>query len=145
MTARAGVPTTLDWIPGQTESFAKTITEADVSTFAGVVGDFNPAHLDAEYARNSRLGRRTAHAMLAGGMIFSLLYNRLPGAGATCVNIALEFLAPIYIGDTLRATVQVVAWQPEKRLLTMHTHCYNQADVPVVTGQAILMIDEERD
>ncbi len=128
--------------PGQRESFAKTITEADVSTFAGLVGDFNPAHMDAEFARQSRLGRRTAHAMLAGGMIFSLLYNRLPGIGAVCLSQSMEFLAPIYIGDTLRAEVEVAAWQPEKRLLTMRTYCYNQMDVQVVTGQAILMINE---
>jgi 3-hydroxybutyryl-CoA dehydratase len=128
-------------VAGRKESFAKTITEGDVSTFAGLVGDFNPAHMDAEYARQSRLGRRTAHAMLAGGMIFSLLHNRLPGPGAVCLSHSMEFLAPIFIGDTLRAEVEVAGWQPEKRLLTMRTYCFNQADVQVVTGQAILMID----
>lgn len=78
-------------------------------------------------------------------MIFSLLYNRLPGPGSVCMNLSLEFLAPIYIGDTLRVTVEVAAWQPEKRLLTMRAYCYNQNEMQVVTGQAILMIENQRE
>jgi 3-hydroxybutyryl-CoA dehydratase len=128
--------------PGASASFSKTITESDVATFAGLVGDFNPQHVDAEYARRSRLGRRTAHGMLAGGMISAVINTRLPGPGCTWLSQQLEFLAPIFIGDTLTARVEVVAWEPERRLVTLKTDCYNQDDRQVVAGQATLIVPE---
>lgn len=126
--------------PGERQSFSKTITEADVTTFAGLVGDFNPLHVDAEYARKSRFGRRTAHGMLAGGLISAVLNTRLPGPGWVCLSQQLEFLAPIYIGDTIRATVEVTSWQRQKRLLTLRTDCHNQDEQQVLTGQAVLSV-----
>jgi 3-hydroxybutyryl-CoA dehydratase len=128
--------------PGASDSFSKTITESDVATFAGLVGDFNPQHVDAEYARRSRLGRRTAHNMLAGGMISAVINTRLPGPGCTWLSQQLEFLAPIFIGDTLTARVEVIAWEPERRLVTLKTDCHNQDDRQVVAGQATLIVPE---
>jgi 3-hydroxybutyryl-CoA dehydratase len=128
--------------PGSSASFSKTITESDVATFAGLVGDFNPQHVDAEYARRSRLGRRTAHGMWAGGMISAVINTRLPGPGCTWLSQQLEFLAPIFIGDTLTARVEVVAWEPERRLVTLKTDCHNQDDRQVVAGQATLIVPE---
>lgn len=128
--------------PGSSASFSKTITESDVATFAGLVGDFNPQHVDAEYARRSRLGKRTAHGMLAGGMISAVINTRLPGPGCTWLSQQLEFLAPIFIGDTLTARVEVVTWEPERRLVTLKTDCHNQDDRQVVAGQATLIVPE---
>jgi 3-hydroxybutyryl-CoA dehydratase len=130
---------------GDRDSFSKTITESDVATFAGLVGDFSPEHVDAEYARRSRLGRRTAHGILAGGLIAAVVNNRLPGPGCTWLNQQLEFLAPIFIGDTLTARVEVVGWEPERRLVTLKTDCHNQEDRQVVTGQATLIMSEALD
>jgi len=130
---------------GAHESFSKTITESDVATFAGLVGDFNPQHVDAEYARRSRLGRRTAHGILAGGLISAVINTRLPGPGSTWLSQQLEFLAPIFIGDTLTARVEVVAWEPERRLLTLKTDCTNQDDRQVVAGQVTLILPEAAD
>jgi 3-hydroxybutyryl-CoA dehydratase len=125
---------------GDQDRFSKTITEADVTTFAGLVGDFAPQHVDAEYARRSRLGRRTAHGMLAGGLISAVMNTRLPGPGCTWLSQQLEFLAPIFIGDTLTAEVEVIAWEPQRRLLTLKTGCRNQEDRQVVAGQATLIV-----
>lgn len=125
---------------GDRASFSKTLTDSDVSTFAGLVGDFNPLHVDAEYARRSRFGRRTVHGMLLGGLISAILSTRLPGAGSVCLSQQMEFLSPVFIGDTVRAEVEVIAWQPGKRLVTLRTACYNQDDHQVVTGQAVLML-----
>lgn len=127
---------------GAHECFSKTITESDVATFAGLVGDFNPQHVDAEYARRSRLGRRTAHGVLASGLISTVVNTRLPGPGGTWLSQQLEFLAPIFIGDTLTARVEVTAWEPERRLLTLKTDCTNQEERQVVTGQVTLILPE---
>ncbi len=126
---------------GERASFSKTITEADITTFAGLIGDFNPIHVDAEYARKSRFGQRVAHGMLTGGLISAVLGNRLPGPGSIYLSQQLEFLAPVFLGDTITATVEIIAWVPEKRIVTLKTDAYNQDERQVVTGKAVLMVD----
>ena len=128
---------------GQRASFSKTLTEADVSAFAGLTADFNPCHVDAEFARRSKLGRRTVHEMLAGGLISSVLSGKLPGQSAVYLSQQMEFLAPVFIGDTVTAIVSVTAWQPEKRIITLKTECINQDGVQLITGQAVLMVHQE--
>jgi len=130
-----------DFQLGEQASFSKTVTETDVTTFAGLIGDFNPLHVDAEYARQSRFGRRIAHGMLAGGLISAALGNSLPGPGAIYLSQQLEFLAPVYIGDTITAVVEVIAWRSDKRIITLKTDCHNQHDKQVVTGKAVLMVE----
>lgn len=127
--------------PGQQASFSKTVTEADVATFAGLVGDFNPLHVDAEYARKSRFGRRIAHGMFAGGLISAVLGNKLPGPGSIYLSQHIEFLAPVYLGDTITAVVQVTSWRPDKRIMALKTDCFNQEDKQVVTGKAVLLVE----
>lgn len=126
---------------GENASFSKTVTEADITTFAGLIGDFNPIHVDAEYARRSRFGRRVAHGMFTAGLISAVLGNRLPGPGAIYLSQQVEFLAPVYIGDTITATVSVLSWRPDKRIITLRTDCHNQEGTQVVTGQAVLLLD----
>jgi len=130
-----------DFQIGERASFSKTVTEADVTTFAGLIGDFNPIHVDAEYARKSRFGQRVAHGMFTGGLISAVLGNKLPGPGAIYLSQQIEFLAPVYIGDTITATVEVISWRPDKRIITLKTDCYNQDDKQIVTGKAVLMVD----
>jgi 3-hydroxybutyryl-CoA dehydratase len=126
---------------GQRATFTKTVTESDVTTFAGLIGDFNPIHVDAEYARKSRFGQRVAHGMFTGGLISAVLGNKLPGPGAIYLSQQIEFLAPVFIGDTITARVEVSAWRPEKRIITLKTDAYNQAEEQVVTGKAVLLVE----
>lgn len=126
---------------GEQASFTKTVTEADVATFAGLIGDFNPIHVDAEYARKSRFGRRVAHGMFTGGLISAVLGNKLPGPGSIYLSQHVEFLAPVFIGDTITAVVEVESWRPDKRIITLKTDCYNQEEKQVVTGKAVLLVD----
>ncbi|MBN1136739.1 MAG: MaoC family dehydratase [Anaerolineae bacterium] len=131
-----------DFYVGEQASLAKTVSEADVATFAELIGDFNPLHVDDEYARKSRFGRRIAHGMFSGGLISAVLGNKLPGAGAIYLSQQIEFLAPVYIGDTITAIVKVTAWRPDKRIITLKTDCYNQDERQVVTGKAVLLVDK---
>lgn len=130
-----------DFRVGQRASFTKTITEADVTTFAGLIGDFNPLHMDAEYARKSRFGQRLVHGMFTGGLISAVLGNKLPGPGAIYLSQEIEFLAPVYIGDSITATVEVLSWRSDKRIITLKTDAHNQAEKQVVTGKAVLLVD----
>jgi 3-hydroxybutyryl-CoA dehydratase len=126
---------------GERASFSKTVTEADVTTLAGLIGDFNPIHVDAEYARKSRFGQRVAHSIFAGGLISAVLGNKLPGPGAIYLSQQIEYLAPVFIGDTITAVVEVSAWRPDKHIITLKTDAYNQADKQVVTGKAVLLVE----
>ena len=128
---------------GQRAAFSKTITEADVVLYTGIVGDFCPLYVDAEYARNTRLGARTAPAMLAGGLISSVLSNQLPGPKFVFLRQQFEFLAPIFIGDTVTASVKVVSVEPEKRIIRLRTECHDQTNKQILTGEAVLILLEK--
>ena len=124
---------------GQSDSFSKTITETDVYLFAGITGDLNPAHVDEEYAQNTRFGKRIAHGMLSAGLISNVLGTKLPGPGTIYLSQQVDFKAPVYFGDTVAAVVEVEELIPEKNRAILHTYCRNQEGVIVVEGKATVM------
>jgi 3-hydroxybutyryl-CoA dehydratase len=130
-----------DFYVGEQASLTKTVTDADVTTFANLVGDHNPIHTDDEYARKSRFGKRLAHGVFTGGLISAVLGNHLPGPGCIYLSQQLEFLAPVFIGDTITAVVEVTSWRPEKRIITFKTDAYNQEERQVVTGKSVLLVE----
>ncbi|HEX2189545.1 MAG TPA: MaoC family dehydratase [Longimicrobiaceae bacterium] len=128
---------------GQSATHAKTVTEADVVLFAGVTGDFNPAHLDQVYAEKSRFGGRIAHGMLSAGFISAALAMRLPGPGTIYLSQSLRFLRPVRIGDTVTARVEVAELVPAKRRVRLLTTCANQHGEALVEGEALVMLPED--
>lgn len=120
---------------GQTASLSKTITEADILMYAAVSLDTNPVHIDAEAARGSIFGERIAHGMLSAGLISALLGTRLPGPGTLYMRQSLRFAAPVKIGQTVTATVEVTALSPEKKRATLKTTCM-VGDTLVIDGEA---------
>ncbi len=125
---------------GQRASFRKTITEADVILFAGVTGDLNPIHIDDATARETRFGRRIAHGMLAAGMISAVLGLQLPGPGSVYLSQSLAFKRPIFIGDTVTATVEVTKAREDKPIVTLRTTVVNEQDELLVEGEAVVMM-----
>ncbi|WP_135465787.1 MaoC family dehydratase [Crenalkalicoccus roseus] len=124
---------------GQKASFGKTITEADIVLFAAVTGDTNPMHLNAEYARDTIFKERIAHGMLAAGLITKVLGTQLPGPGTIYLSQSLKFRAPVRIGQTVTATVEVVALHPDKHRATLRTVC-TVAGQPVLEGEAFVSV-----
>ena len=120
---------------GQTASLGKTITEADILMFAAVSTDTNPVHIDAEAARASMFKERIAHGMLSAGLISAVLGTRLPGPGTIYLGQTLRFRAPVRIGDTVTATVEITALDAEKQRATLKTTC-SVAGKPVIEGEA---------
>ena len=123
---------------GDTASMSKTVTEADIVNFAGVTGDFNPVHVDAEYASGSLFKERIAHGMLAAGYISAVLGMQLPGPNAIYLGQTLEFKLPVKIGDTVTVTVTVAEKRDEKRILKLDTTVTNQRGQVVVSGGAVI-------
>jgi len=124
---------------GDRASFTKTISEADIYGFAGITGDFNPVHVNEEYAKKSRFKKRIAHGMLTASFISTVLGTDLPGANTIYMSQEVKFTAPVYIGDTLTATAEVVEKREDKRILTLKTTVVNQDGKTVVDGQAKAM------
>jgi 3-hydroxybutyryl-CoA dehydratase len=130
---------------GQSASFSKTITESDVVQYAGLSGDFNPVHVNKEYAKNSRFGQRIAHGLLTTSLLSGLLGNYLPGHGVIYLEQTLKFLHPVFIGDTVKARGEVIDFNPQNRIIRLKTECYNQENILVLDGEATMMVPKEEE
>ena len=122
---------------GDAAEFAKTVTETDIYLYAGITGDFNPAHVNEQYARNTFFKTRIAHGMLTAGFISAIIANQLPGPGTIYLNQNLSFLAPVRIGDTITGRVEVLEIM-EKNRVRLKTTCTNQEGVVVLSGEGLV-------
>jgi len=121
---------------GDSAQISKTITESDIELFARATGDFNPVHLDKAYAEKTPFKGRIAHGLLSLGLLSSILGNILPGYGTIYLSQEVKFLAPVRIGDTITARVEVIELIPEKNRAKFRTTCTNQEGKEVVEGIA---------
>ena len=124
---------------GDSASFTKTISEADVYLFAGITGDLNPAHVDAVSAANGMFKQRIAHGMLTGSFISTVLAMQLPGPGTIYVGQNLQFRAPVLIGDTITARVEAAEKLDQRKWVKFKTTITNQDGKLVVDGEATVI------
>jgi len=120
---------------------SKTFTEDDVRGFAAVSGDENPIHLDADYAAGTPFGRRIVHGMLTASLISAALANDLPGRGTVYLSQTLKFTAPVFLGDTITATVEVTGLRATRRgaIVTLSARCTNAEGTLVIEGEAVVL------
>ena len=123
---------------GDAHTITKKITRLDVETFADIVGDYNPVHLDEKYAAKTRFGRRIAHGMISAGLISATLADGW--SGSIYLSQTLQFRAPVYLDDIITAHVTVTHVRPDKPIVTYHTECRNQDDTIVVEGEAVCLV-----
>ena len=133
------VPTYDEIQPGESATFSKTIGESDVYLFAGITGDFNPAHIDSVTAADGVFGQRVAHGMLTASFISTVLGTRLPGPGTVYLSQEIQFRAPVFIGETVTATVECVEKLEQRQWLKFRTTITNQDGKTVITGQATVI------
>jgi 3-hydroxybutyryl-CoA dehydratase len=131
---------TPSFAPGQAATVTRTITAADVESYAHLSGDFNPLHMDAAFAAQSRFGGRIAHGMLTAGLISTVLGMHLPGPGGVYASQSLRFLRPVHLDDTITATAEVTAYDQRRRRLTLRTTCTNQRGETVLDGEAVVVV-----
>jgi len=122
------------------ETPRRTVTEADIVTFAGLSGDFNPLHVDEEFAKQTRFGKRIAHGALTFA-IMTGLWARLgiwEGTVEAFYGVdKLRFTKPVYAGDTLKVKIKVVDKQDkgEFGIVVLHNEVQNQR------GEVVLVCD----
>jgi acyl dehydratase len=123
-----------EWVTG-----GRTVTEHDVMTFAGLSGDFNPLHVDAEFAKTGPFGARIAHGpctyAIASGLITGL--GIFDGSAIAFLELNWRFTAPVYIGDTVKAR------KPDRGVVTFDIQVLNQDDVVVQEGSWVELMTRE--
>ena len=120
---------------GMTETYSQAITDADIKSFACISGDNNPVHMSHEYAKESRFGRRIAHGLLSASFFSAIFGTKLPGTGCVYVSQSLKFHRPVYINDTVNASVTIKTIDKEKRRIFFDTVCSVQGK-KVISGEA---------
>jgi len=130
----------MDLKVGDKFSTERHVTDELVRKFAEVSGDHNPIHLDEEFAKTTRFGRRIAHGMLSGAFISAVLGYEFKERKIIYLSQTMKFTAPVYLDDTVTATVTVTNIREEKGIVTLETVCTNQNGEPVVTGEAVVMV-----
>jgi 3-hydroxybutyryl-CoA dehydratase len=123
---------------GDGASRSLTITEAHIVAYAGVTGDVNPVHVDAEFAKQTMFGERIAHGMLVAGLISAVLGTQLPGPNSIYLGQELRFTAPVKIGDTVTAVVTVTEKRDDKKIIKLQTTVSNQRGEVVIDGSAVI-------
>jgi 3-hydroxybutyryl-CoA dehydratase len=126
---------------GQEASYAKTITEEDITIFSEISGDTNPVHLDEAFAATTPFKKRIAHGMLSASLVSTVLGTKLPGPGCIYLSQSLKFRAPVYIGDTVEAICKVIDIDEKRARLTIECACVVDGKT-VLTGEAIVMVDK---
>lgn len=124
---------------GATAYFTKTITEHDVYSFAGITGDFNPAHVNQTTAEEMKLPGRIVHGALTVGLISTALGTKMPGEGCLYLSQSSKFIRMVCFGDTLTVRLEVVERIEEKKRVKIKTEVFNQKDELVVTGVAEML------
>jgi len=124
---------------GMSASFSKTISETDVYLFAGISGDFNPMHMNEEFAKLTPFGTRIAHGALPQSLIAPVLGMKLPGLGTIALEITSRFKAPTYFGDTITATGEIAEKLEKKRWVKMTLTWTNQKGERVAEGSALVI------
>lgn len=126
---------------GLSASSSHVITDEKIRLFADVTGDYNPIHLEAEFAEKTRFGKRIAHGMLVSSFISALFAMKLPGQGCIYLLQSLSFKKPVYINDTVVATVEVIAVDIPRKRVQFKTYCTVNNEM-VIDGEAEIYIPD---
>ncbi|MBT4699738.1 MAG: SDR family NAD(P)-dependent oxidoreductase, partial [Rhodospirillaceae bacterium] len=125
---------------GYQSELSHTISQDDLNTFAALTGDFNPIHIDAEYARTTSFGKPIVHGMLTSSFISTMIGMLLPGRGALWMEQTLKFTRPAFVGDSIRVVATVKQLSTATNTMVLDVKISNQDDTTIVTGQSTVTL-----
>ncbi|HEY0844109.1 MAG TPA: bifunctional enoyl-CoA hydratase/phosphate acetyltransferase [Noviherbaspirillum sp.] len=129
---------------GQSARLVRTLALSDIQAFAAVSGDYNPTHIDAEYAVQTLFHGVVAHGMWGATLISSLLGTQFPGAGTVYVEQTLHFVLPVRVGDTLTVIVTVTGKDDETKRVSLDCQVVNQTGTAVLSGTAVVLAPTQK-
>jgi 3-oxoacyl-[acyl-carrier protein] reductase len=130
--------------PGDTAVIRHTLTAEDVAAFAGLSGDYNPLHMEDEFAGKTHLRKRVVHGMLVASYVSTLIGMQLPGAGALWMQQSFRWRNPVFVGDTIEVTLKVAHKSHGSRILSIEINAMNQNGKPVMEGEGTVSVPELR-
>lgn len=126
----------LDLEPGRTAARSLTVTERHVEAYAEITGDRNPLHFDAAFAAGTRFGRLTAQGGITTGVLHALVAEDMPGPGTVFLSQNWRFTAPVFIGDTITATAEVLEVHPSKPVCRLGVRVTRAGGEVILEGEA---------
>lgn len=124
---------------GMRAEYSRVVTEEMIESFAEVSGDYNPLHLDDNYAEATIFKGRIAHGILSASFISKVFGTVMPGKGSVYISQTLRFLAPVRIGDAVVTVVEVTAIEHAKRRVSFKSRCKVGGTV-VIDGDALILV-----
>jgi len=121
---------------GQTASRTMTVTEAHVRSYAEISGDYNPLHFDADFAARTRFRRLVAQGGLTTGILHALVAQDLPGPGTVFLSQNWKFTGPVFIGDTIVGTAEVLSVHDSKPVCQLRMTVAREDGETVLEGEA---------
>lgn len=124
---------------GDYAEITKLMSNDMVNIFAKISEDFNPVHLDSDYAEKSRYKRKIIHGLMATSLFSGLFGAKLPGEGCVYKSQNIRFKRPVYVGDTVTARVEVTSVNLPKKVITFRTRCLVKGKV-MIDGESEIFI-----
>ena len=129
---------------GDRASLTRIITKDHVEQFALITGDYNPIHVDPDFAKKSIFKKQVAHGALSLGHISAVLGTLLPGLGTIALEISTKFLKPVYFGDTITSEVEVVNIYEKRNMVKLKLAWTNQNEELVCKGETLVLAPTEK-
>ena len=129
------------WVPpevGARASRARTFTADDVEGFARISGDRNPLHFDADFAARTRFGRLVVQGGLTAGLFNAVVAMDLPGPGSVFLHQEWDYPAPVFVGDTVTAEVEVVEARADKPITRLRCVARRDDGTEVLRGDCLV-------
>jgi acyl dehydratase len=125
---------------GDKATLSKAFTESEVNQFAKISLDDNPIHLDREYSKSTVFGQPIVHGILVASLFSGLMGGKFPGHGTVYLGQTLRFMAPVFVGEEVEATVEVIKIREDKPIVTLRTVCTNSEGKVVIEGEAVVKV-----
>jgi 3-oxoacyl-[acyl-carrier protein] reductase len=130
---------------GQKASFSRKISKSDIETFANLTGDFNPLHINSNFAAEFGYPSPVAHGMLSASFISTLIGTLLPGPGSLWIGLSLEFVSPVFAGETIEIEGEVKQKSIVARLIVLETRVINSKGEVIIRGESkVKMLHEKK-
>jgi len=128
---------------GRKATFTKTIAESDVYLFAGLTADFNRIHVDEEYAKTTPYGQRIAHGFLIASLVQPCT-SQLTTPGGVSLNYNFDMKAPVFIGDTVTSSAEIIKKREDKPVVTLRIQCIKQDGTVCIDGEAVVYMISDK-
>lgn len=125
---------------GDRAEIQHTITADDMQKFADLTGDYNPLHLNADFAKETSFKKPVVYGMLSASFISTLIGMKIPGPGALWTSQSLQFLKQVFVGDTIGVEAIVKQISIATNTMVLQVSAHNQDKQPVLSGEATVQL-----